>query len=309
MELTELVPALEKDADAAGEQYGVRQGASPYNFAVRGEGTAKAVDGNIVELDVEGVPSDVTVLAADRPRDQRQRAARRERAVRLQRLPQPGRLRGRGHGAQQRGQDDGAQRPRPRRAGRQDGHVPRRVHLPRADGDHDHARAARGERMTAVMEAHGVTKVFGATHALKGVDFAVERGRVTALFGENGAGKSTLMKILAGIEQPTTGELELDGEPVALRLAAGRRRPRRGDHPPGAQPVPEPERRGQPVHGARAGPARRHGRRPRAAGDGDGAAGSGSRSRSTRASTSASCGSASSRSSRSRARWRRTRAC
>lgn len=79
--------------------------------------------------------------------------------------------------------------------------------------------------MTAVMEAHGVTKVFGATHALKGVDFEVQRGRVTALFGENGAGKSTLMKILAGIEQPTTGELELDGEPVSLpspRAAADR---------------------------------------------------------------------------------------
>lgn len=61
VELTELVPALDKDADAAGEQYGVRQGNSPYNFAVRGEGTAKQVDGNIVELDVDGVPSDVTV--------------------------------------------------------------------------------------------------------------------------------------------------------------------------------------------------------------------------------------------------------
>ncbi|MBE2315844.1 sugar ABC transporter ATP-binding protein [Solirubrobacter sp. CPCC 204708] len=76
-----------------------------------------------------------------------------------------------------------------------------------------------------IMEARAVTKVFGATHALKGVDFAVEAGRVTALFGENGAGKSTLMKILAGIEQPTTGELELDGEPVTFaspRAAADR---------------------------------------------------------------------------------------
>jgi erythritol transport system ATP-binding protein len=71
--------------------------------------------------------------------------------------------------------------------------------------------------MSPVMTASGVTKVFAATHALKGVDFEVQAGRVTALFGENGAGKSTLMKILAGIEQPTTGELELDGAPVTLR--------------------------------------------------------------------------------------------
>lgn len=61
VELTELVPALEADADTAGEQYGVRQGASPYNFAIRGTGTARAPDGNIVELDVDGVPGDVTV--------------------------------------------------------------------------------------------------------------------------------------------------------------------------------------------------------------------------------------------------------
>jgi erythritol transport system ATP-binding protein len=68
-----------------------------------------------------------------------------------------------------------------------------------------------------VMRARDVNKVFGATHALRGVDFTVTAGRVTVLFGENGAGKSTLMKILAGIEAPTTGTIELDGEPVELR--------------------------------------------------------------------------------------------
>jgi erythritol transport system ATP-binding protein len=67
-----------------------------------------------------------------------------------------------------------------------------------------------------VMRAREINKVFGATHALRGVDFTVTRGRVSVLFGENGAGKSTLMKILAGIETPTTGTLELDGEPVTL---------------------------------------------------------------------------------------------
>ena len=71
----------------------------------------------------------------------------------------------------------------------------------------------------AVMRARDINKVFGATHALRGVDFTVTAGEVTVLFGENGAGKSTLMKILAGIETPTTGTLELDGEPVVLRGA------------------------------------------------------------------------------------------
>ena len=64
-----------------------------------------------------------------------------------------------------------------------------------------------------VMRARGINKVFGATHALRGVDFDVVPGQVTALFGENGAGKSTLMKILAGIEAPTTGTLELTDSP------------------------------------------------------------------------------------------------
>jgi len=76
-----------------------------------------------------------------------------------------------------------------------------------------------------VMRARDINKLFGATHALRGVDFTVTAGRVTVLFGENGAGKSTLMKILAGIEAPTTGTIELDGEPVELRGprdAAGR---------------------------------------------------------------------------------------
>ncbi|WP_422935174.1 sugar ABC transporter ATP-binding protein [Sinomonas sp. P47F7] len=66
----------------------------------------------------------------------------------------------------------------------------------------------------AILQAHNVTKRYGGTHALKGVDFAVLVGRVVGLFGENGAGKSTLMKILSGIESPTTGNLELRGAPV-----------------------------------------------------------------------------------------------
>ncbi|BDI21549.1 sugar ABC transporter ATP-binding protein [Herbiconiux sp. L3-i23] len=68
-----------------------------------------------------------------------------------------------------------------------------------------------------VMRAVGITKTYGGTRALKGVDFEVRRGTVTVLFGENGAGKSTLMKILSGVESPTSGTLVLDDEPVSLR--------------------------------------------------------------------------------------------
>ncbi|MGW2093573.1 sugar ABC transporter ATP-binding protein [Promicromonospora sukumoe] len=71
-----------------------------------------------------------------------------------------------------------------------------------------------------VLRAQDVTKVYGGTHALKGVDFHVRAGAVTALFGENGAGKSTLMKILAGVERPTTGTLELFGEQVTFSSPA-----------------------------------------------------------------------------------------
>ncbi|MQA61827.1 MAG: ATP-binding cassette domain-containing protein [Actinophytocola sp.] len=68
-----------------------------------------------------------------------------------------------------------------------------------------------------VLRAIDITKRYGATQALKGVNFEVRRGKVTVLFGENGAGKSTLMKVLAGVEGPTTGHLELDGERIELR--------------------------------------------------------------------------------------------
>jgi ribose transport system ATP-binding protein len=64
------------------------------------------------------------------------------------------------------------------------------------------------------VEFRGITKAFGPVQVLHGIDFAVAPGQVTGLLGENGAGKSTLMKILAGYEQPSAGELRVGGEPV-----------------------------------------------------------------------------------------------
>jgi erythritol transport system ATP-binding protein len=67
-----------------------------------------------------------------------------------------------------------------------------------------------------ILEAHGISKNYGGVRALKDVTFTAYRGKVNVLVGENGAGKSTLMKILSGAEQPTSGEIFLDGEPVVL---------------------------------------------------------------------------------------------
>ena len=70
------------------------------------------------------------------------------------------------------------------------------------------------------IEALNVSKNYGATQALKSANFQAESGKVTVLFGENGAGKSTLMKILAGIEQPSSGEIQVFGEKVSINSPA-----------------------------------------------------------------------------------------
>ena len=67
---------------------------------------------------------------------------------------------------------------------------------------------------TPIVAANGVTKRYSGIVALSGVDFAVDSGHVHALIGENGAGKSTLVKILAGVEPPTSGSVLFDGRPV-----------------------------------------------------------------------------------------------
>ena len=70
--------------------------------------------------------------------------------------------------------------------------------------------------MDAIYEVHGLTKRYGRTAALNGVDFAVTPGKLVGLLGPNGSGKTTLMKISAGLLQPTAGSVIIDKVPVGV---------------------------------------------------------------------------------------------
>jgi len=68
--------------------------------------------------------------------------------------------------------------------------------------------------VSVAVEFRGIVKAFGPVEVLHGVSFALAPRHVYGLLGENGAGKSTLMKILTGYEQPTQGEVLIDGQPA-----------------------------------------------------------------------------------------------
>lgn len=68
-----------------------------------------------------------------------------------------------------------------------------------------------------LLELRGIKKSFGATQALAGIDFSLEKGQIHAVCGENGAGKSTLMKVIDGILQPDAGQLLIEDSPVHIK--------------------------------------------------------------------------------------------
>jgi simple sugar transport system ATP-binding protein len=68
-----------------------------------------------------------------------------------------------------------------------------------------------------LLKLTDICKSFGATEVLTGISVEVRAGEVLCLLGDNGAGKSTLIKILSGFHQPTTGTIEVNGEPTVLK--------------------------------------------------------------------------------------------
>lgn len=70
--------------------------------------------------------------------------------------------------------------------------------------------------MTPIVELRNATKAYRGIPAVKDVSFTLHRGEVHALLGENGAGKSTLSKMIAGVVEPSSGEVWIEGEKVVL---------------------------------------------------------------------------------------------
>jgi len=75
-----------------------------------------------------------------------------------------------------------------------------------------------------LLEARDIVKSFGRVRALRGANFTVYPNEVVALVGDNGAGKSTLVKTLAGVNQPDSGEIIFEGQPVELHTPLDARR-------------------------------------------------------------------------------------
>lgn len=67
-----------------------------------------------------------------------------------------------------------------------------------------------------VLELKNVNKSFGPIDVLHDISLRVHAGEVLCLLGDNGAGKSTLIKTLAGVHQPTSGQIFMDGESVTF---------------------------------------------------------------------------------------------
>ena len=67
---------------------------------------------------------------------------------------------------------------------------------------------------TAAVEFRGIRRSYGDTHALAGLDLALRPGELLALLGPSGCGKTTALRLLAGFDRPTAGQVLIDGRDV-----------------------------------------------------------------------------------------------
>ncbi len=66
----------------------------------------------------------------------------------------------------------------------------------------------------AILEAHNLTKHFGALMAVEQLDFHLDEGEILGMIGPNGAGKTTVFNMIIGLHKPTSGSVIVDGKEV-----------------------------------------------------------------------------------------------
>src|SRR6476661_9424610 len=102
---------------------------------------------------------------------------------------------------------------------------------PRHRGTEEHRQGAHGgrrQRRRSPMTGRGqvrfedIVKMHGEFSALKGVTFEIEPGEFFALLGPSGSGKSTTLRILAGLDAPTSGRVFIDGHDITASDARDR---------------------------------------------------------------------------------------
>ncbi|WP_254528756.1 ABC transporter ATP-binding protein [Natrinema gelatinilyticum] len=71
---------------------------------------------------------------------------------------------------------------------------------------------------TPILEATGIDYDYGTVSVIRNVSMTIERGTVTALIGPNGSGKTTLIRVLAGLNEPTAGEVAYNGPDTARHI-------------------------------------------------------------------------------------------
>jgi len=110
-----------------------------------------------------------------------------------------------------------------------------------------------------LIEASGLHAYYGASHILRGVDFAVARGETIGLMGRNGMGKTTLLKTLMGLVPPRAGSVRVMGRDRAAAVRG--RATGRGLRARRARDLRQPERHREPQDGGPPWPARQPWRR------------------------------------------------
>lgn len=78
--------------------------------------------------------------------------------------------------------------------------------------DHDRDTNVRFSSPGSAVSLRGVAKAFGRQTVLHGIDLEIPAGQFVAIVGRSGCGKSTLLRLLAGLDQPTGGSIEIDGD-------------------------------------------------------------------------------------------------